>query len=635
MTSEDVKVLFDAAKEYDISEIILDNNGWKKAPILPYGYRMTPDGVEYLKSTKARKTLEGEEDDSEADYEEWGWICSPLVVTTHTCDENNCNYGRILEFINTNGFKNEYVMPMELLSGSGEELRKELLSRGVIISSKSPERHRLNAYISSSNPVERAICVDKVGWFRKQYVLPDKVYGQQNGERVVFQSKGTAPKIICSGSFSEWQEYIGKYISGNPILCLSTCVALAAPLLHFLAEENFAIHLSGSSSIGKTTAAHVARSICGNEIHSWRTTDNAAESLARNANDSLLIFDELGEVDGKAADNMAYMLGNGSGKARANKSGDARPITKFRAIILSTGEVGLESKLAEIGKSQRAGQSVRFIEIQADADSGHGIYKELHGFEKGEHLSNHLKQASELYSGTVMDAWFTYLTQNKERQEHVVSLVKALRDEWVHKFVSTNANEQVKRCGRKFALLASVGELATHMNFLQRHPNEQGSDAPILGILSKSINELFQSWVGNRGGEDSHELTEIINCLISFINEHGSSRFAMPWGGTDHDSEHVDMSTLYTSSDQKTYNRAGHRKLVDQGWHYYFFPNVFYTEILKGKNKKVFLKILTEKGIVIGDVEGKSSKSISIPGDKSQRLICISPHVANMGDGNE
>ena len=403
-----------------------------------------------------------------------------------------------------------------------------------------------------------------------------------------------------------------------------------------LNEENFAIHFSGSSSIGKTTAIRVASSIYENPIHSWRTTDNAAESLACQANDGLLIFDELGEVDAKSVDNMAYMLGNGSGKARANKNGDARPIKTFKLIILSTGEVGLDGKLGEIGKQQKAGQSVRFIELSADAGHGHGIYKNIYDFETGENLSRHFKDMIEQHTGTLGDAWLTYLTQGEDSQETILELIKAYQEAWMDRYVPKNTNGQVVRCGRKFALLAAVGELVTTCCLLPGQLIEQKIDTPpVLSALSESLNTLYQSWMQQRGGADSHEIITIINCIRSFINEHGSSRFENPWGDKNHKKDHVDMSTPDTPPTHRTYHRAGYRKFIDGQWHYYFFLKAFEVEILTGKNKKLFLKALADKGIIEKDANGKTTKSISIPGTKQQRLIAISPDSLSQEDDHD
>jgi putative DNA primase/helicase len=74
-------------------------------------------------------------------------------------------------------------------------------------------------------------------------------------------------------------------------------------------------------------------------------------------NDLLLPLDEMGEINPKEAGEVAYMLGNGTRKARADKTGGARDKAKFRCLFLSTGKVSLvntclktEKKLKRVKK---------------------------------------------------------------------------------------------------------------------------------------------------------------------------------------------------------------------------------------------------------------------------------------------
>jgi hypothetical protein len=115
---------------------------------------------------------------------------------------------------------------------------------------------------------------------------------------------------ISRGKLLEWQQSIGRLCVGNSRFVFAICVALTGPLLEPLGEENFGCHAEGGSSIGKSTILIVAVSIWGATLQSWRTTDNAAEGLARQANDGFLALDELSQVDGFSADAMTYMLGN-------------------------------------------------------------------------------------------------------------------------------------------------------------------------------------------------------------------------------------------------------------------------------------------------------------------------------------
>lgn len=60
----------------------------------------------------------------------------------------------------------------------------------------------------------------------------------------------------------------------------------------------------------------VAASVCGGTDfwHTWRATGNALEGTASRRNDATLMLDEIREVDGREAGNIAYMLANGEAK---------------------------------------------------------------------------------------------------------------------------------------------------------------------------------------------------------------------------------------------------------------------------------------------------------------------------------
>ncbi|SQC18651.1 Superfamily II helicase and inactivated derivatives [Klebsiella pneumoniae] len=76
-------------------------------------------------------------------------ICNPLRVTAITCDADGGNFGRLLEWEDTWGERRRWAMPMEMLSGSGEELRRVLLVNGLsYISTTGEARARPDEYIS-------------------------------------------------------------------------------------------------------------------------------------------------------------------------------------------------------------------------------------------------------------------------------------------------------------------------------------------------------------------------------------------------------------------------------------------------------------------------------------------------------
>lgn len=574
---------------------------------MPDGFRLSSKGVEYLKTIKPNKNL----DDI---TEEWRELCGHLRVTHYTRNKHGECWGRILEIIDKDNRVKTLTISMDMLAGDGTLLREKLLDLGLYVPQERGAREKLNTYISRFEPPLKALCVDRVGWHHNNYVLPHKVYGICEKEKIVLQSQITTSYEL-KGTLQEWQENIGKYAMGNSRIQFAIMAALTAPFLDLLKEENFGFHFSGASSIGKTTGLHVAKSMWGNSVNSWRTTDNAAESLAKGANDALLLLDELSQVDGNAADAMAYMLGNGSGKARANRNGDSRVINKFRLIFLSSGEIGLEAKLSESKKLYKAGQSVRLIEIPADAGAGHGIFENLHGFENGDRLATYFRKASDESVGSVINRLLEWLVVHKE---DATKLVQECRETWLkNNPLAKKADGQIGRVARKFAFIAAVGEVATQLGLLPWSTGE----------ASKVCTRIFNDWLQQRGGNEPHEFTETISRLKLFIEEHGNSRF--------------EDITKQTESNEgirdKIYNQAGYKKWNDtkKCWDFYFFTEFFRKEVLKGRNQNNLPRMLFEKGFLEKNTDNNLTKNIRIFG-KQQRLYCISSDQLDLyGSTNE
>ena len=63
-----------------------------------------------------------------------------------------------------------WAMPMEMLKGSGEELRGELLRLGLQIAPGIKARQGLMEYITTTQPDTRARCVTKTGWYQNVFV---------------------------------------------------------------------------------------------------------------------------------------------------------------------------------------------------------------------------------------------------------------------------------------------------------------------------------------------------------------------------------------------------------------------------------------------------------------------------------
>jgi uncharacterized protein (DUF927 family) len=407
-------------------------------------FRVGPDGVH-------RRV--GNED--ETDW--WEWLCSLLEVVAETRDADGENWGRLLRITDRDGKVKEWSMPMELFAGSGDDYRGRLLSLGLVLSPAHGARQALAEYIQTARPGGKARCVSRIGWHARAFVLPDITLGQIGDERVLLQTSTSLDHAFgVRGSLHGWQERVAQLAIGNSRLVHALSAAFAGPLLQPSGTESGGFHYRGPSSTGKTTALLVAGSVWGGGglkgyLRQWRATDNGLEAVAAAHCDGLLCLDELSQVDPKAAGASAYMLANGAGKARAGRNGEGRHAREWRVLFLSSGEIGLDDKLAEDGRGRRetAGQQVRVIDVPADGGAGLGLFEDLHSVACADAFARQLKIASTEEYGTAGRA---FLEEVKRDPEGIIAAVRTHQNEFIAEYCPAGADGQVKRVAARFGL---------------------------------------------------------------------------------------------------------------------------------------------------------------------------------------
>src|SRR5829696_1488202 len=130
------------------------------------------------------------------------------------------------------------------------------------------------------------------------------------------------------------------------------------------------IFISGLTSTGKTTAQKLAVSAWsrpkaddGSLLQSARTTTNAAEVLAANANGTVLALDEAAHMGGKEMGRLIYSIAGGRGKARLNSDADIKGSRGWSTFALLSGETSLSEKIRSDGETWTPGMAVRFCDI--------------------------------------------------------------------------------------------------------------------------------------------------------------------------------------------------------------------------------------------------------------------------------
>lgn len=511
------------------------------------------------------------------------WICSPLHIDAVTADGQSNNFGRLLRFKNTHGIWREWSMPMELLRADGAELRGELLSMGVLIDA-SAGRNLLGQYLQAIPPNRRVQCALQVGWCNDSFVLPDVVIGP-NASDVIFQSGERGhDEHTCGGTLAGWQCEIAARAVGNPLLILALSASFAGPMLARCNGESGGIHFVGNSSTGKTTAIEAACATWGGSGYrrSWRSTANGMEGAAAMFNDCLLALDEISECDPKEVGAIVYALGNGRGKQRASRTGNARSVTRWRCFVLSSGERTIATTMAEGGHRAKAGQAVRLLDIPAARRFG--AWDELHGLPNGAAFADALRRAAVAHHGHAGRAFLEKLTHDGRDFCELLERLKALPI-----FAGDGGEGQDKRTAGRFALVALAGEVAT----------EYGITGWPEGAAIEAAAEGFKAWRSSRGrGND--ERRQILECVSSFIERHGDSRFSNADGSN--------------SDDVIRINRAGWWR-GDGGGRVYLFNADGMREALKGFDFKLALDVLQEAGALPNaDASGERAKAQRIDG---------------------
>ena len=295
------------------------------------------------------------------------------------------------------------------------------------------------------------------------------------------------------------------------------------------------------------------------------------------------------------------MLGNGRGKARADRKGNTRATKHWRCTILSSGEQSIEDKLRSEGKRIRAGQAVRLIDIPADAGFGMGMFEKLHEYTMPKAFADALRNETATHYGHAAVEFIRKLIAmygNLDTIHQAVSQTAKV-------LAGPETSEQMQRVSTRFALCTVAGELAIVLGIL---PWQSGS-------AETAVRTCFEAWLANRGGEGATEDMQLIQQVMFFFEQHGESRFSPLT---------PDGNPLLSSGVHP--NRAGFKEMKDDCTYYYVLPESFRGEVCKGFNPIQAARLLRDMGILIpGDENHLMAKPPrSLPGWGRKRVYVLS-----------
>ena len=493
------------------------------------------------------------------------WLCSPLEVVGIGRGDNDQYL--ILRWQAAGGnVKTTQAIP---LADIGErEGWRVLKAGGVNVTTKPAMRATLADWLQRSGSREIWRVAQATGWQCGAYIMPDGEIIGAPEMPVLFNGRSSAASGYTNkGTAESWRNNVARLAGGNYSMMTGIGAALAAPLIGLSGADGFGIHFYEQSSAGKTTTANVASSLYGNPDLLRLTWYGTALGLANEAaahNDALMPLDEVGQgADPRSVAQSAYALFNGVGKLQGAKEGGNRDLKRWRTVAISTGEMDLETFIANTGQKAKAGQLVRLLNIPLSKSV------RFHEHQNGKQHADALKDAYQQNHGAAGREWVKWLA---EHQQRAVEAVREAESRW-RSLIPPDYGEQVHRVGARFAVLEAALILGSVVT---------GWDAQ---TCRDAVQHSYNAWV-REFGTGNKEHSQIIEQTEAFLNAFGLSRFA-PFP--------------YSSADLPIRDLAGYRQ---KGNHdndpmvFYTFPATFEQEIAKGFNAKQFAEVLKNAGML-------------------------------------
>lgn len=552
-------------------------------------FRVTNRGIEHR---TRRENRDGETEDV------WTRIAPRLDVVALCRDTESGGWGHCVEFLDPDGRKQALTLAAGDLLGSknSSPAFQALAERGYGIPTKRAHFECFVEYVTTAAPAARRRSVDRIGWTSKgEFLLPGRpprIYGAGD-ELIELRGRATtaAHRFNVSGTLVQWQAEIGELCAGNSRLGFGVCVALSAPLVRLAAGEGGGFHFVGTSSTGKSTAAHVAESVVGGDsaspaLPTWRATANGLEARLAAHSDMPLVLDEIGQSLPEELGDGLYMIANGHGKGRMNADTSARPSLLWCATIISTGERTPEDVVAGSRKAKgelMAGQLLRLACIPWDAGAGMGGFERLHGFASAADLAEALRDRTRRLHGTAGDAWLAELT--KRDRATLAAEIKRRRQRIRAEMLDGDQDPQSGRVAERFALAEIAGEMAIEVGIL---PWPKGEAA-------RAARRCFSDWLEGRGGTMPADTR---NALVK-LRDHLASAAGERFDDANSDPQH-----------QRVRNREGWYRQGRRGREFGIIPSKTAT-ILGGLWGDGVKRDLVRLGVLIvpGGQEGKRGKT--------------------------
>ncbi|MEO2067951.1 MAG: DUF927 domain-containing protein [Desulfurobacteriaceae bacterium] len=345
-------------------------------------------------------------------------ICEFFVVTKvrENADEIDGGYIATLSFISGKKIEIEYsVISFHKL------LCKFLNKKGIQVSES--EAKKIQNYITkfirlNKNNIFSSPYSSRLGWGK---IDGEEVYVHPSTCTIdVFISPDIKEKLIRQGSREKEIEVIKNIIKQYPHAGLVWVMGVTTSVLQPLLKNdyNLVIMLQGESRSGKTTAI---KSVVSFYAHpelkrSFNFTEGGFEAFVSRFKDFPIHLEEIRDLDGNPQKrvekflNFVYSFVGGDSRVRMNIDLTLRKAEKYRGVIFTSSEIGIDEILSYSSDNYREGLKGRLLVFPVE--------KKKFG---GDKLARLVEDLYENY-GNLLPLWIEHFERNKER------IIKAFKE---------------------------------------------------------------------------------------------------------------------------------------------------------------------------------------------------------------
>ena len=332
------------AKKLNLDEITeLIPEAVKGAPVnlrQPNGWIYSESGISYIDEKKAYPTM----------------VCRTPIILTRRLKSMETGEEKIEIAFKRDGQWSKAIFPRStIFTARGITVLSDL---GCTVTSENAKMVvSFLAALEAENIdiINKADSTSTFGWQTRGRFLPG------HGDDIILDidpsMRGWATAYHKNGTFEGWKATMAPHRERDKFRFI-LAASFAAPLLRIIQQRIFIIYNWGSSKGGKTAGLKAALSAWGDPerlMVNFNATQVALERMAGFYNDLPLGIDER-QLAGQKQDKLEqiiYMLGSGTGRARGSKGGGLQANSTWRTVALTTGEEPLSTETTMTGVSTR------------------------------------------------------------------------------------------------------------------------------------------------------------------------------------------------------------------------------------------------------------------------------------------